>query len=108
MRQVLTRSGLLALLLCGGCSTPRSSQADLSTQDACRSLADQSYDEQHRDMLSRGDSQSTTPFSGSGTISLPSDGLSDRYAHEVAIDNCVSRRTSSTQGGASFGPQGPR
>ena len=94
---------LLAICGCRGAST---SQAELSTEDACRSLADQSYDEQHRDLLSRGDSESTTPFSGSGSISLPSDGLSDQYAHEVAVDNCISRRTSSVPGGTSFGPQG--
>jgi hypothetical protein len=90
-----------------GCSfgAPKS-PAELSREDACRALADRAYNLQHPDYLSRGDDQSTTPFSGSGTISLPSEGLSDEYAHRVAVDDCVRRQTSSTQGGASVGPSG--
>ncbi len=95
----------LALAACsfGG---PKS-QAELSTEDACRAQANQAYDEQHRALLSEGDDQSTTPFSGNGTISLPSTGLSDQYAHDVAVDDCISRRTSSIAGEGGAGP-GPR
>ena len=108
MRAIYAAGLLLAgssELLCG-CARAPVNQAELSTEDACRALASQAYDEQHRDLLSRGDSQATTPFSGSGAVALPSDGLSDQYAHDVAVDECVSRKTSSAPGGSSFGPQG--
>ncbi len=99
---------LAALLLgLGGChfGAPKS-EAELSTEDACRALANHAYDEQHRVLLSEGDDQATTPFSAGGTIVPPNQGLSDQYAHEVAVEDCINRRTSSTQGGDSFGPQG--
>ena len=96
----------LTMLPVAGCSFGAPPNAsELATEDACRSIANKAYDQQHRAMLSEGD-QSLSPFSSNGMVPTPSDGLSDRYAHEVAVDNCISRRTSSTQGGTSFGPQG--
>ena len=93
---------LLAACSFGG---PKSS-AELSTEDACRALADRAYNEQHRAQLSEGMDQGTSPFSGGGSLVAPDAGLSDQYAHEVAVDNCIARRTSSTAGGASYGPAG--
>ncbi len=104
-RAVKVAATVVPVLALGACSFggPKSG-AELSTEDACRAQANQAYDEQHRALLSEGGDQATTPFSGNGNIVQPSAGLSDRYAHEVAVDDCIGRRTSSTQGGATVGP----
>lgn len=93
-------------LLTGGCAyDPPHSAQELANEDACRAMANRVYDAQHRDLLIRED-QSLTPFSSSGSIATPDQGLSDVYAHETMVDNCIARKTSATRNGMTFGPQG--
>jgi len=98
--------GLGLGLLIGGCAydPPRSAQ-ELANEDACRTMANRVYDAQHRDLLTRED-QSLTPFSSSGSIATPDQGLSDLYAHETRVNDCIARKTSATRNGMTFGPQG--
>lgn len=87
-----------------GACAPKS-QARLALEDACRSQANRIYDEQHRDLMSR-DDQSTSPASSTGLMQFPGGALGDTYAHDQRVDDCISRRTSSTRDGLSFGPSG--
>ncbi len=106
----MTRMPALLLLLpiVGGCSfgPPKSAQ-ELATEDYCRQAANRIYDRQHRDLLSRED-QSLSPFSSNGTLGTPDRGLSDQYAHEQRVDDCIARKTAATREGTTFGPQGPQ
>ena len=92
----------LAACAAGGGEDP----AQRATADACRRDADRVWDAQHRDRLIA-DDQSLSPISAGGLPDDPSRGLGEQYAHDQRIDDCIARRTSSTDGGATVGPTQP-
>ena len=82
---------LLAALAACGFSPPLSPE-DRVALDSCRTDVNRSWDVQHRDQLSiRSDRDA--PYSGSTPPGLPSDGLSDQYAHDSMMSDCLHHST---------------
>ena len=91
----------LALLLAlGGCAAPPRSHADAAQRVACQHRADEVFNTQNRDAVFRADTYATSgrdaPFGGGGYLNAPS--LSDRYAREQLVDNCLSVRSGAPAG----------
>ena len=100
------RAGLLAGLAALAACAPREPTPAEATADACNKQANAVYDAQNRDQLIATD-QSLSPFSSTGLPDDPSAGLGAEYRHEQIVDDCISRRTGSTLGGTTIGPNGP-
>lgn len=78
----------LALASCapkGGGET----RSDAAIKAACRERADQIYDRQHRGEIYSPQSGINTPFSGNYAPSDDSRGLSQLFARDSMIDDCV-------------------
>ncbi len=87
IRSLATAVPLLALLSACGFPPPLSPE-DRASLDSCRTDVNRSWDVQHRDQLSiRSDRDA--PYSGSTPPGLPSDGLSDQYAHDSMMSDCL-------------------
>ncbi|MDE2583395.1 MAG: hypothetical protein KGL52_17290 [Rhodospirillales bacterium] len=80
---------LLPLLLLAGCAGMRpESVTERDTRTACRQQAEQIYRLRHRDEI-YGLSNSDAPASGAVGLTLPSQGLADRFEQEREISSCV-------------------
>jgi hypothetical protein len=89
-------SGALPLLLLAtiglvACATQpgTESHADAATEAACRQRADQVYNQQNRGDIYRPPPQVNTPFSANYNAGVSDRGLSDLYAHDKLIRDCV-------------------
>jgi hypothetical protein len=82
---------LIAVLALPGCmaSPGPASHADAATEAACRHRADQIYDQQNRGDIYRPPPTVNTPYSSNYTPGVSDRGLSDLYAHERLVDDCV-------------------
>ena len=82
--------GTIALSACGD-TLPRSGQAraDAETTAACRHRADEIYDRQNRAEIYSPQSSVNTPFSGNYNPGLPDRNLSQLFAHDKLISDCV-------------------
>lgn len=95
---------LAALALAGlaGCAEGGGARSGATPKAmaACRQRADEVYERQNRGAVYRTDtfvaSQRDAPFGGSGPAGNPSTGLSDRYAHDTILDDCLNGMASST------------
>jgi hypothetical protein len=81
----------LTLAACtgGGGGGTGETHADAATQAACRQRADEIYNQQNRGDIYRPPSQVNTPFSADYTPGISDRGLSDLYAHEKLVSDCV-------------------
>jgi len=122
----ISRRGRFALslltLLLSGCTLGPSpagggeAQAQQSLVTACRQRADEAYNVTHRDQIYASESQVNTPFSANYQPGIPSRGLSDLFARDQMVDDCVrntgaegSRTPSGTEPGtAPAAPPVPR
>jgi len=89
------RLSLLPLLL-GSCTVPLGgppatpeSRAQQSLVEACRHRADEAYNLTHRGDIYAGASQVNTPFSANYLAGVPDRGLSDMYARDQMVSDCV-------------------
>lgn len=82
--------GAVALSACDGGSAPTGqAQADAQTAAACRQRANEIYDRQNRGDIYAPNSSANSPFSANYTPDNPSRGLSQLYAHDQLVSNCV-------------------
>ena len=95
---------VVLVLAVAGCAA-RPSNPLLATENACARQQDAREAAQDRDRLIA-DDQSLSPLSSSGLPNDPSQGLGTLFARDQAVDDCVTKRTSSTLGGTTIGPQG--
>jgi hypothetical protein len=106
----LTRATILALAVLGltGCVAEPApvSRADAATEAACRHRADQIYDQQNRGDIYRPPAAVNTPFSSNYLPGVSDRGLSEEYAHEKAISDCV-RNTGTGSERGEAGNSGP-
>ena len=95
---------LLALL--AGCAAPSAplSVTDRDTIAACRNEAQTAYEIRHRAEI-YSIHEGASPYSGTGLLRGPTEGLSDRYEQERRIDTCV--RNTGTGTGTGAGTGGP-
>ena len=91
-------SRLVALVVCvgggglSGCGAPRpgvQAQADAATRAACENRAEQAYDQQGRGEIYSPQSQVNIPYSANYTPSVTDRGLSDLFAHDRMVSDCV-------------------
>lgn len=92
---------LLAPLALAACTRPPQPETgrvkpDAQEVAACRTQADREFAAQNRDLMSREDT-TYSPFSGFSNRSFPSEGLSQVYAHQQMVQDCLNGR--SAQGG---------
>jgi hypothetical protein len=92
---VLAALALAALTACSTSFGTTASHEGVSAKAmaACRHRADQVYDQQNRGAVYRTDSYAGSvrdaPFGGAGPAGNPSSGLSDRYARDTMVDDCL-------------------
>jgi hypothetical protein len=82
----------LALAACTAGPEPSggtSSRADAATQAACRQRAEQIYEQQHRGEIYSPQSGINTPFSANYAPGATDRGLSDQFARDRMIRDCV-------------------
>lgn len=92
--------GVFIVTACGGGAPSSQAQADASTRAACRTRADQVYDQQNRGAIYSPASQVNTPFSNNYLPDQADRGLSDLFSHDKLVSDCV--RNTGT--GAQLGP----
>jgi hypothetical protein len=81
--------GALALSACDAPPPTGQARADAATQAACRQRANQVYEQQNRAQIYSPQSQVNSPYSANYTPDVPNRGLSDLYAHDRMISDCV-------------------
>ena len=89
----LARLAMLGALLLSGCGegAPQSAQAqaDASTRAACRQRANEVYNQQNRGDIYAPASQVNTPFSANYVPGISDRGLSQLFAQDKMISDCV-------------------
>lgn len=96
-----------------GCASPQGggsrASADERALAACSRQADDAYLRQNRDAIYQADQYVSggrdSPFGGASGVANPSAGLSERYARETMVDDCLNAGTD--QPGATPTPQIP-
>jgi hypothetical protein len=95
MRQLLPAarigilSGAIALSACDGAPPSGQAQADAATRAACRQRAEQAYEQQNRGQIYSAQSQVNMPYSANYVPDVPNRGLSDVFAHDRMVSDCV-------------------
>jgi hypothetical protein len=79
----------VALAACDAGPPSAQAQADAATQAACRQRADQVYEQQNRGDIYSPQSQVNTPYSASYAPGVTGRGLSDVFAHDRMVSDCV-------------------
>jgi hypothetical protein len=95
--------GAIALSACDAGPPTGQSRADAATQAACRQRAEQAYEQQNRGQIYSPASQVNSPYSGNYVPDVTNRGLSDVFAHDRMVSDCV--RNTGT--GAERAPPGP-
>ncbi|HEY4042243.1 MAG TPA: hypothetical protein VGM32_10445 [Rhodopila sp.] len=83
---------LIAGLVVWGCTAGPpggQAQADADTRAACRQRAEQAYEQQNRGEIYSPPSQVNTPYSASYEPGVSGRGLSELFAHDRMISDCV-------------------
>jgi hypothetical protein len=88
-----------ALVLPGCDAPPRTGQerADAATRVACQKRAEQAYDQQNRGEIYSPASQVNTPYSANYGPGSPDQGLSQLFAHDRRISDCVRNTGTGTE-----------
>lgn len=102
-RRAASIGALLSVVALSACQAPPSggqAQADAQTRAACRARAGQIYDEQNRGKIYSPPPAVNTPYSSNYTPDVTDRGLSDLFAHDRMMNDCI--RNSGT--GAEISP----
>ena len=107
-------AGFSLLVVLAGCQGPPpaptgAARADLAAAAYCRQRAEEVYNVQNRGARYQSDNRDT-PFSASYVPSVTSRGLSDRYALDAMVSECVRNSAASRDAGpepATPNPAGP-
>jgi hypothetical protein len=95
MRQLLPAASIgillsaIALSACDGAPPSGQARADAATQAACRRRAEQAYEQQNRGQIYSTQSQVNMPYSANYVPDVPNRGLSDVFAHDRMVSDCV-------------------
>jgi hypothetical protein len=92
--RLVTPAGLLlaTILALSACDAPPQSpqaQADAATRNACRQRAEQAYEQQNRAAIYSPPATVNTPYSANYTPSQTDRGLSDLFANDRMVSDCV-------------------
>jgi hypothetical protein len=83
---------LLTCIALSACDSPLQApqtRADAETQAACRQRAEQAYEQQNRAEIFSPPSQVNTPYSANYVPGVSDRGLSDLFAHDRMVSDCV-------------------
>ena len=103
-RCVIPASVLLAVSALSACnSSPPGAQdqAKAATRNACQKRAEQNYEQQNRASIYSPPPSVNTPFSANYLPDLSDRGLSELFAHDRMVSNCVGGNTGFGGGDAS-------
>jgi hypothetical protein len=81
--------GVLALAGCSGAPASGQAQADAETRAACQRRAEQAYEQQNRAEIYSPPATVNTPYSANYTPSMTNRGLSDLFAHDRMVSDCI-------------------
>lgn len=100
--------GALALSACGG-SPPLTgqAQADAETRAACEQRAEAVYTQQNRADIYSPPGSVNTPYSANYVPGVPNRGLSQIYAHDRLVNDCIRNKGTQPIPGQATAP-GPR
>jgi hypothetical protein len=101
-------TGLLALsaLTLSACDNPPAtgqSRADAATRVACQNRAEEAYNQQNRGEIFSPQSQVNTPYSANYTPGIANRGLSELFAHDRMVSDCVRNTGTETDRNAASG-----
>lgn len=109
LRIAVSAGALLAAVAVSACdSAPQTpqQQANSQTLAACRQRANEVFDRQNRGAIYAPNSSANSPFSANFTPDNPSRGLSQQFAHDRLVNDCV--RNTGTGSERSQPPAAPR
>jgi hypothetical protein len=88
--RILVALTAISLSACAD-GAPQSSQgqADAATTAACRQRANEVYDRQNRGAIYAANSSANAPFSADYTPDVSDRGLSQLFAHDKLVSDCV-------------------
>ncbi len=92
---LLNAMALAGLVLVAGCAQrggQTMSKADAGAIQECRSRTEAAFNRQNRYLLSERDT-TDSPFSTSGNTGITTQGLSQRYALDTQLSNCIQSKT---------------
>jgi hypothetical protein len=89
--------GAVALSACQGPPTSGQARADAQTRAACRQRADQAYEQTNRGDIYSPPSPVNTPYSANYVPDSNERGLSDLFAHDQMINDCVRNTGTGTE-----------
>jgi hypothetical protein len=89
--------GAFALSACATPPQTGQAQADAATRAACQARAEQAYDQQNRDQIYSPQSQVNTPYSANYTPDVSNRGLSDLFAHDRMVSDCIRNTGTGTE-----------
>lgn len=92
LRLVPAIATLLGGIALSGCSAPpqsAQSEADAATRRACQQRAEQAYEQQNRAQIYSPPPTVNTPYSANYTPSQTDRGLSELFAHDRMVSDCV-------------------
>jgi hypothetical protein len=81
--------GVVVLSGCAGAPPTGQAQADSQTRAACEKRANQVYDQQNRAEIYSPQSQVNSPYSANWTPDVTNRGMSDLFAHDRLVSDCV-------------------
>jgi hypothetical protein len=96
-------AGAIALSACSPAPQSSQARADAETVAACRQRADEVYNQQNRGDIYSANSSENAPFSANYVPGITSRGLSQLYAHDKLVSDCV--RNTGTGAERSVAPQ---
>jgi hypothetical protein len=104
--QVAILLGTLALSACATTPPSPQAQADAATRNACNQRAEQAYEQQNRAQIYSPPPTVNTPYSANYTPDQTDRGLSDLFAHDRMVSDCV--RNTGTSSDRTPPPSGTR
>ncbi|MGH7152384.1 MAG: hypothetical protein ACREF3_00540 [Acetobacteraceae bacterium] len=96
---------ILLLAACAGGATQQQSVTDRATYDACRNQANLAYNLQNRDKVYR-IYDTSSPQSGIGLTQSPTQSLSDSYAQQRLVQDCIRNTGTETSRVSGSSPAG--
>lgn len=92
------------------CGAPQGgqAQADAATRAACQQRANQAYDQQNRGEIYSPTANVNTPFSANYLPGQADRGLSDLFAHDRMINDCIRNTGTGTERSPLSPPAGAR
>jgi hypothetical protein len=89
--------GIFALSACNAPPPSGQGQADAQVRAACQQRAEQAYEQQNRGQIYSPPATVNTPYSANYVPSVSDRGLSDLFAHDRMVSDCVRNTGTGTE-----------